>query len=61
MAKDRIDCLQCDFYVVTWNPKFPRACKLYGFQSVSFPSVEVFKATGEECLGFMKKDLKKPK
>ena len=56
---DRIDCLHCEHFFVTWNPKFPRACKLYGFKTAQFPSVEVLKASGEECLGFVKKTPKK--
>ena len=55
MSPRKIDCVQCKHFMVTWNPKFPRGCKLYGFRSASFPSVEVFKATGEDCMGFEKK------
>jgi hypothetical protein len=56
---DRIDCLKCKYFFVTWNPKFPRGCKLYGFKTAQFPSAEVFKASGEDCMGFEKKDLEK--
>ena len=59
MAPVRIDCLKCVHFFVTWNPRFPRACRLYGFETASFPSVEVLKASGEECMGFVKKDIKK--
>ena len=59
MTTGKVDCLQCKHFIVTWNPKFPRGCKLYGFKSVVFPSTEVFKATGEDCIGFAKKELKK--
>ena len=52
MAEGKIDCLQCKHFVITWNPKFPKACKLYGFKSIYYPSSEVLKATGEECIGF---------
>ena len=57
MASNKIDCLKCKYYFVTWDPKYPRACKLYGFRSVSIPSVEVYKASGEECAGFVRKDV----
>ena len=53
---DKIDCLQCEHFAVTWEPKFPRACRLYGFKTMSYPSVEVLKSSGIECLGFVKKE-----
>ena len=59
MDTGRVDCLKCKHFVITWNPKFPRACNAYGFKTMSYPSAEVFKATGEECLAFEKKEVKK--
>ena len=53
--QERINCMHCKYFHVSWDPKFPRGCKLYGFKTAGFPSVEVLKATGEECLGFEKK------
>ena len=58
MNSEKIDCMKCEYFVVTWNPEFPRGCKLYGFRTMSIPSIEVFKASGEECAGFT---AKKPK
>ena len=55
MSEEKINCVKCKHFIVTWNPKFPRACRLYGFKSVNYPSFEVFKTTGEECLGFERK------
>ena len=55
MTASRIDCLKCEHFVVTWNPQFPRACKLYGFKTMSLPSAEVLKASGEDCKGFVQK------
>ena len=54
----RIDCVHCEHFVITWNPRFPRACKLYGFMSAQYPSIEVHKASGEDCMGFVQKTLK---
>jgi len=45
-------------YVVTWEPKFPRGCKLYGFKSAYLPSVQVLRSSGLECMGFEAKELK---
>ena len=54
----RVDCLKCMHYVVTWEPKFPRGCKLYGFKSAYLPSVQVLRSSGLECMGFEAKELK---
>ena len=61
MDTEKIDCMKCEYFTVTWNPKFPRGCKLYGFKTVAYPSVEVLKATGEECAGYTIKKLKQQK
>ena len=58
MATDRVDCLKCKHFVITWNPRFPRACSAYGFKTQQYPSAEVLKATGESCLAFEKKELR---
>ena len=57
IENNRIDCLKCKHFAVTWEPKHPKSCKLYGFKSTTLPSVAVFKSTGSECLGFEKKTI----
>ncbi len=52
----RIDCLRCKHFAVTWDPKFPRSCRLYGFKTRNMPSAEVFRNTGTPCLGYEKKE-----
>ncbi len=56
---NRIDCLKCVHYAVTWDYSRPRSCKLYGFKSAYMPSAEVFQSSGVECMGFEKKEPKK--
>jgi hypothetical protein len=51
-----INCYQCVHFYVTWEPRFPRACRLFGFKSATQPSVAVYETTGEACLAFEKKD-----
>ena len=53
--KSEINCIKCVHFVTTWNPKFPRACRLYGFQGKQWPSIMVFNSTGEPCLGYVQK------
>ena len=55
MSPGKINCMKCEHFVITWNPQFPRACRLYGFKTMSLPSAEVLKASGEECKGFAQK------
>lgn len=58
---NKINCYQCKHFVVTWEPKFPRACKFFGFKTANLPSSSVHTASGIECLGFVRKDSKKEK
>jgi len=57
--KDKIDCFQCVHFAVTWESKFPRLCKLYGFKTARLPSIAVLESSGEPCVGFERKTLKK--
>ena len=56
MNTDKVECIKCQHFAVTWNPQFPRCCKLYGFSSRELPSKEVYGATGEDCAGFFIKN-----
>lgn len=48
----RIDCLKCKNFKTTWNPKFPRACTVFGFKGKELPSATVFRVTGKPCPSF---------
>ncbi|PLR79005.1 uracil-DNA glycosylase [Bacillus sp. V3-13] len=50
MDKQRINCIKCRYYYVTWDSKFPKGCKAYEFKSRNLPSLEVFRASGQPCL-----------
>ena len=52
----RVDCFQCKHFYVTWDPRFPRGCKVFGFKTRQLPSVAVFSSSGEPCEGFERKD-----
>ena len=56
---NKINCLQCVYFTVTWDPKYPRSCKLYGFKTSDMPSATVYKSSGLPCDGFVKKPGKK--
>ena len=55
---EKVNCFQCEFFAVSWDPKFPRTCKFYGFKSAGLPSVTVRESTGAECEEFVKKKQK---
>jgi hypothetical protein len=56
------DCLKCRWFHVSWDPRFPRACRVFGIKSWQLPSVEVYRATGRHCPAFeVSPKLKKPR
>jgi hypothetical protein len=54
----KVNCMQCVHFAVSWDPKYPRACKLFGFKSGRMPSASVYEDSGYDCLGFVKKENK---
>jgi hypothetical protein len=55
-SKDKVDCYNCKHFAVTWEPKFPRSCKFFGFKTTQLPSMAVLKSSGSPCEGFERKD-----
>lgn len=51
-----INCLKCEFFYVSWDPKFPRGCRFYGFKSKQLPSITVEQSTGSSCQVFSPKE-----
>lgn len=49
------DCWKCRHFAVSWDPKLPYLCKLMGFKSKSLPCIEVLRADGKTCQGFVAK------
>lgn len=46
------NCLKCRHFYVSWDPGFPRACRVFGVKSRQMPSLAVFQATGRHCPAF---------
>lgn len=57
LADQRINCLKCKHFFVTWNPQSSKGCKAYGFESNQIPSVVVALETKKECLLFQQKEV----
>ena len=51
----RINCKRCKYYYVTWDPRAPHGCKMFGFKSLAIPSIEVRKSSGKSCEAFIQK------
>ena len=65
MDTAKINCSKCAHFYITWDPKFPRGCRYFGFKSSNMPSVAVYASTGTQCICFAEKpsrdsDIKNP-
>jgi len=49
MVNEKINCQKCIYFYVTWDPSFPKGCKLYGFKSMNLPCILVKQSTGLPC------------
>ncbi len=51
-----INCRQCKHFYVTWDPKNPMGCRMFGFKSKQLPSIIVYRSSGARCDGFEPKN-----
>jgi hypothetical protein len=58
MEFERIACMKCKHYHVTFDSSSPRGCKLYGFKSAVMPYVIVKQSSGHDCTSFEAKPSK---
>jgi hypothetical protein len=54
-AEKSPNCWQCKHFAISWEKATPYMCHLMGFKSRLLPSLEVLRADGEACRGFMPK------
>ena len=52
---DAPNCWQCRHFAVSWDPNRPYLCRLMGFKSRVVPSLEVLRADGQRCRGYLPK------
>jgi len=52
---ERINCITCIHYYVTWDKNFPYGCRLFEFKSRKLPSLLVRESTGDKCKNYMEK------
>jgi hypothetical protein len=51
------DCRCCRHFGISWQPATPYLCRLMGFRSRAWPALEVLRADGQPCRGFVPKAL----
>ncbi len=61
METKRINCYKCAYFHVTWDKRFPKGCKAYGFKTHYLPSIMVYHSSGLRCLKFTPKEMNKEK
>lgn len=49
---NKINCIKCQHYYITWDKGFPYGCKAMGFKAHVTPSIIVSEASGQPCLAF---------
>lgn len=52
---DRVNCITCIHYYVTWDKNFPYGCRLFEFKSRKLPSLLVRESTGDKCKNYVEK------
>jgi hypothetical protein len=53
--RKKINCFHCVNFVVTWDPKMPKGCRVFGFKGKDLPSLSVYLATGKNCIAFKRR------
>lgn len=56
MTNEKINCQKCIYFYVTWDPSYPKGCKLYGFKSMNLPYILVKQSTGLPCDKFTQRE-----
>jgi hypothetical protein len=54
-------CLHCAHYYVSWDRRFPRACRVFGIKTQDLPSHVVYRSTGAHCPAFVYNPKLKPR
>lgn len=53
--QQKINCFKCKYFYTTWDARFPRGCKAYGFKTQQMPADYVIRASGEPCMKYEEK------
>lgn len=58
VSTERVNCMKCRHFYVTWDEQFPRGCRAHGFKTREMPSAVVLRSSGFHCLKFEDKHPK---
>jgi hypothetical protein len=58
LMENKINCQKCRFFYITWDRKFPKGCKQFGFKTSKMPSALVKESSGQPCFHFEEKTKK---
>lgn len=47
------NCHHCQYFHVSWDSRFPKGCRKFGFKGRQLPSIEVLVTTGRHCCFFI--------
>lgn len=56
MNQQQVNCFKCQFFYTTWDQRFPRGCRAYGFKTRQLPADYVRQASGQICMKFEEKN-----
>jgi len=56
MTAEKVNCLKCKYYYITWEAAMPYGCKAFGFKTRQIPSVVVYQSSGSQCQGYEEKE-----
>ncbi|HHW37852.1 MAG TPA: hypothetical protein GXX18_11515 [Bacillales bacterium] len=56
MNQQKVNCFKCNYFYTTWDVRFPRGCKAYGFKSRQIPSDYVLQVSGHTCMKYEAKN-----
>jgi len=54
---EKINCVLCKYYFITWDAAKPMGCRYFGFKSFEMPSETVRASSGEACKMFTPKKI----
>lgn len=55
MSDNKKLCFGCEYYYITWDQKFPKGCKGFGFKTRRIPCDDVLESSGEQCKMYIPK------
>ncbi|HNW91456.1 MAG TPA: hypothetical protein PKM88_00925 [bacterium] len=52
------DCFSCAHFTITYDKRFPYACRVFGFKGKELPARTVFATTGSACTALVPRPVR---